>query len=187
MPFRHATVLEQQQSLLFDLHAETTRSKLAGYDDALGASRSTVTGAHPAYIMFTSGSTGMPKGAVMSHNNVLNFIRWAQGRFQITPEDVFSNVNPMYFDNSVFDFYVSLFSGASLAPLTATQVRDPRQLLGVINGLRCTIWFSVPSLLVYLLATRAPGLIFRRSKIIFGGEGFPKPKLKRPTISLGAR
>jgi D-alanine--poly(phosphoribitol) ligase subunit 1 len=125
----------------------------------------------------------------MSHNNVLNFICWAQDRFQITPEDTFSNVNPMYFDNSVFDFYVSLFSGASMVPLAPAQVRNPRQLLDVINNLRCTIWFSVPSLLVYLLATRAldaddlPAV----RKIIFGGEGFPKPKLKKLYDLFGRR
>jgi D-alanine--poly(phosphoribitol) ligase subunit 1 len=185
----HAAILEERRSLLIDLQGETTRSKLAARDDESIASLSTMTGGHPAYIMFTSGSTGIPKGAVMSHNNVLNFIHWAQDRFEVTPEDIFSNVNPMYFDNSVFDFYVSLFSGASLVPLTATQVRDPCQLLDVINRLRCTIWFSVPSLLVYLLATRAldthdlPAV----RKIVFGGEGLPKSKLKKLYDLFGER
>ncbi|MFZ6872702.1 amino acid adenylation domain-containing protein [Undibacterium sp. Di27W] len=140
-----------------------------------------VSGSSPAYIMFTSGSTGTPKGAVMSHANLLWFIQWARDRFSVTEHDVLTNVNPSYFDNSVFDFYTALFSGATLLPFTVKQVHDTRALVRLLNQAACTIWFSVPSMLVYLLTTRAlsktdlPNI----RKIIFGGEGFPKSKLKQ--------
>lgn len=146
-------------------------------------------GGSPAYIMFTSGSTGMPKGAVMSHANLLWFIAWARERFAITPDDILTNVNPIYFDNSVFDFYSAIFSGASLVPVTADQVQDTRLLVRLVNEAKCSIWFSVPSLLVYLLTTRAlaasdfPAI----RKIIFGGEGFPKTKLRRLYDIFGGR
>lgn len=148
-----------------------------------------ISGATPAYIMFTSGSTGMPKGAVMSHANLLWFIAWGRDRFGITPEDVLTNANPIYFDNSVFDFYTAIFSGATLAPITNSQARDARLLVRLINTANCTVWFSVPSLLVYLLTTRALGATDFPSirKIIFGGEGFPKPKLKQLHTLLGHR
>lgn len=139
-----------------------------------------ITGSDPAYIMFTSGSTGFPKGAVMSHGNLLNFIAWARTRFDVTPDDVFTNVNPLYFDNSVFDLYGSLFNGASLVPFDAATMKDPYEILARIDALGCTIYFSVPSLLVYFQTLKliTPNVFRRARKIIFGGEGYPKTKLK---------
>lgn len=138
-------------------------------------------GADPVYIMFTSGSTGFPKGAVMSHSNVLNFIQWGKQTFSVTEQDIFTNANPIYFDNSVFDFYTSIYNGAALVPLNHDLVKNARQLVQAINDSKCTIWFSVPSLLVYLLTTRSLSKDdFQTIKrIAFGGEGFPKNKLKQ--------
>ncbi|MBI1891051.1 MAG: amino acid adenylation domain-containing protein [Burkholderiales bacterium] len=149
----------------------------------------TITGASPAYIMFTSGSTGNPKGAVMSHANLLGLIAWGQDRFGITCDDVITNVNPIYFDNSVFDFYTAIFSGATLLPVTPAQAKDTRLLVRLVNEAGCTTWFSVPSLLVYLLTTRAVTAndFPKIRKIIFGGEGFPKPKLKQLYDLFGSR
>lgn len=139
-----------------------------------------IIGTDAAYIMFTSGSTGFPKGAVMSHANLLNFVQWAKTEFSVTPDDVFTNVNPLFFDNSVFDFYASIMNGASLVPFDAATMRDPYGVLQRIDDLRCTIYFSVPSLLIYFQTLKmvTPESFAHVRSIIFGGEGYPKTKLK---------
>lgn len=140
-----------------------------------------VDGATIAYIMFTSGSTGIPKGVAVTHENVLHFIQWGQQRLAVSPDDNFANISPLYFDNSVFDFYLALFSGASLTPVERNLLTQPYALVSHVAAQQCTIWFSVPSLLIYLTAMKAmtaaalPGLRL----IVFGGEGYPKPELKK--------
>jgi D-alanine--poly(phosphoribitol) ligase subunit 1 len=117
----------------------------------------------------------------ISHASVLNFIAWSRTTFRIKPEDVLAGVNPVYFDNSVFDFYSALFTGACLAPMTPIEVADARLLVSRINETGCTIWFSVPSLLIYLVAMKSLQRdSFRTVRaIVFGGEGYPKRELSR--------
>lgn len=154
---------------------------LAEYEDANLAETRQVTGTNPAYIMFTSGSTGFPKGAVMTHANVLNLVEWSRETYSVTPEDVLTNLNPLYFDNSVFDFYSALFTGACLVPFSRDEARDPKLLVQKVEAAGCTLWFSVPSLLNFLQTMRATDGRNLRSirRFVFGGEGYPKAKLKK--------
>ena len=133
----------------------------------------------PAYIMFTSGSTGVPKGVTVSHGGILSFIAWSRKRFDISENDRFAQTSPLYFDNSVFDFYSALFSGASLVPINADLLKTPVKLVETIREFNCSIWFSVPSLFVYLQSLRILQEIElpEMRRLIFGGEGFPKREM----------
>jgi D-alanine--poly(phosphoribitol) ligase subunit 1 len=172
--------LEISQGKVFVVDKDRALDLLDGVPDGRFEAEGDISGSDPAYIMFTSGSTGFPKGAVMSNANLLNFIAWARTRFAIVPDDVFTNVNPLYFDNSVFDIYASLFNGASLVPFDAATIKDPYQTLERIDRLRCTVYFSVPSLLIYFQTLKliTPDVFRCLRKIVFGGEGYPKTKLK---------
>lgn len=140
-----------------------------------------VDGSTLAYIMFTSGSTGTPKGVAVTHQNILHFIEWGRKCFDVTEKDVFANMSPMYFDNSVFDFYTALFSGACLAPISKSTLSNPVQLADTIEVLECSIWFSVPSLLIYLMSMKvlSKGRLPTIRSFSFGGEGYPKVELKK--------
>ena len=185
--FDNANVSEKMQSLaekiqcksLF-LHENMLPPSVSNDRSALQSTMaSKVDGSCIAYIMFTSGSTGTPKGVAVTHDNILHFIAWAQQRFRISPSDNFANLSPMYFDNSVFDFYCAFFSGACLTPISKEFLSSAYELVPYISNMNCTIWFSVPSLLMYLMtmkALSAESLLGIRC-IVFGGEGYPKPEL----------
>ena len=140
-----------------------------------------IIGSQPAYIMFTSGSTGTPKGVVVSHDNILNFLKWSIPYYGINTSDRFAQLSPLYFDNSVFDFYTAFLGGASLVPIPMDMTKNAAQLVDYVSQKKCTVWFSVPSLLVYLLTMRVltPSSFPDIRVITFGGEGFPKAGLKK--------
>lgn len=168
----------ETELLVFD--GDAFQETIAGNDDTNLDETGEITAVNPAYIMFTSGSTGFPKGAVLTHQNVLNLIQWSKATYQTSPEDVFTNVNPLYFDNSVFDLYSSLFIGACLVPFSKDEMTNPKGIVEKIDALKCTSWFSVPSLLIYLTMMRVLNKdnMSHLKRFIFGGEGYPKPKLK---------
>jgi len=154
------------------------------YTDIAGNTEFTrpdIDGETVAYIMFTSGSTGTPKGAAITHQNIIHFIEWTTSRYSITTNDNFANISPMYFDNSVFDFYTSIFSGASLTPINKDLLSRPLDLVNYIDEKKCTIWFSVPSMLIYLLTMKVLNKDNMKHIRVFtfGGEGFPKTELKK--------
>lgn len=140
-----------------------------------------ITGADPAYVMFTSGSTGEPKGVVIPHQGILNLADWAGSYLGIGPKDRLTNVNPIYFDNSVFDIYAGLLNGAAIVALDALKGRPPAELVAEIARHECTFFFAVPTLFMFLdsMHLLTPDWLPSVGRFMFGGEGFPIARLRR--------
>ncbi|GHV57460.1 amino acid adenylation protein [Deltaproteobacteria bacterium] len=157
------------------------KETIANYPAVYPAETEAISGANPAYIMFTSGSTGVPKGVLIKQESLLNFIAWAKETYALTPDDILTNVNPIYFDNSVFDFYASIFNGLTMAAFSRDIVSQPKKLLELIERTGCTFWFSVPSLLIYLsnMKILTPEVFRTVKTFTFGGEGYPKEQLRK--------
>jgi D-alanine--poly(phosphoribitol) ligase subunit 1 len=138
------------------------------------------TGSDPAYIMFTSGSTGEPKGAVIPHQGVLNLMEWARSAVCPGPGERFTNVNPLHFDNSVFDLYCGLLNGAALVPVETGGSANPAVWVKAVRLAQATVMFAVPTLFLMLdqLGLLTPAALPGVRTFIFGGEGYPIQKLR---------
>ena len=134
-----------------------------------------------AYILFTSGSTGIPKGVKVSHRAALAFLSWTSARFALEPEDVFANFASFSFDLSVFDLFNALHHGATLDLIPEEMCLLPSKLADYIVRHRISVWYSVPWILTSLVRfgrlDRFPDLPLRI--VLFAGEVFPIEDLKR--------
>ncbi|NRR24830.1 non-ribosomal peptide synthetase [Brevibacillus sp. MS2.2] len=109
-----------------------------------------------AYIMYTSGSTGNPKGVMIEHRSVINRLDWMHKQFLITEDDCFLQKTPFTFDVSVWELFGWYFQGASVCFLEPGKEKDPEAILATIARERITLLHFVPSMLSSFLSYVEP-------------------------------
>jgi L-proline---[L-prolyl-carrier protein] ligase len=131
-----------------------------------------------AYTLYTSGSTGVPKGVVITHRNAAAFVRWAARTFPLGPGDQVAVHAPLHFDLPVYDLYVGLAAGATLHLVPERVAFFPQALHRFLAEREISHVYAVPSALTALVnrstltADGAPAL----RRILYAGEEFrPEP------------
>lgn len=125
-----------------------------------------------AYVLFTSGSTGVPKGVSIAQRSIIDYIDWAREEFSINEDVIIGNQAPFYFDNSILDIYLCMSTGAHLHIVPEIYYAFPAKLLNYIVENKINFIFWVPSAMI---AVANSGLLERidcscLKKILFAGE-----------------
>lgn len=136
-----------------------------------------VEGKDPFYILFTSGSTGEPKGVVITLANLSAFVDWMRAEHSVLESgETFLNQAPFSFDLSVMDLYLSLATGGTLFSVTKDEIANLPKLYRAFGNSGVTTWVSTPSFAQMCLAERTfnASMLPTARRFLFCGETLPR-------------
>jgi amino acid adenylation domain-containing protein len=134
-----------------------------------------------AYIMYTSGSTGIPKGLMHTHASGLSYAKQSATTYGVRSDDRLGNHSPLHFDMSTFEYLTGPCCGATTVIIPEETAMFPVSLGALIERERLTFWYSVPLALIQLVAHGVVDRVDASSLrwVLFGGEPFPPKYLWR--------
>lgn len=134
-----------------------------------------------AYILYTSGSTGAPKGVMIAHRTIFTFVNWCVERFEVSAEDRITSHAPLHFDLSTFDIYVTIKAGGTIVLIPEKLPVFPSRLTKLLQDERITITYLVPSILSMMVNYgKLDGYDLSVLRIVlFAGEVFPINYLRK--------
>ncbi len=154
---------------------------LAVDENLLSKARERFYDALPLYVNFTSGSTGVPKGVVVSHRSVIDFIETFVKTFGIGSGDVLANQAPFDFDVSVKDIYSALYTGAKVFLIPREYFSNPTVLMDAISAAETTVLIWAVSAMCFVTIMNA--LEYKTPEhlrlIMFSGEVMPVKQLNK--------
>jgi amino acid adenylation domain-containing protein len=134
-----------------------------------------------AYILYTSGSSGIPKGVMLTQRNATSFVEWASETFAASERDRFGNHAPFHFSMSILDMFAPIKQGGSVHFVPDELGKNPKELARFIASHRLTVWHSTPAILGLLAQFGdLSHLDFSSLRLVlFAGEAFQIKKLRR--------